>query len=201
MVPAIGLEKATAAVLVPLHTVWLLMLFTVGAGFTVMVKELVGPVQPLAVGVTVTVAITGALPVLVAVKEAMFPLPEAARPMEASLFVHAKVVPVTVLVKFTAVVLALPHRVWLVILSAVGVGFTVMVNELVGPVQPLAVGVTVMVAVTGAVPAFTPLKAAMFPLPEAARPMVASLLVQAKVVPVTGLPKFMAVVEAPLHMV
>ena len=64
------------------------------------------PGQPFTVGVTVTVAVTGAVPVLVAVNVPMLPLPEAARPIDVVVFVHAYVVPVTEPVKFTAVVVA-----------------------------------------------------------------------------------------------
>ncbi len=79
-----------------------------------------------------------------------------------------------------AVVDAPLQSVWSVTLSTVGVGFTVMVNVQVGaPGQPLAVGVTVTVAVTGADPVFTLLKAAILPFPEAAKPIVASLFVHA----------------------
>ena len=50
-----------------------------------MVKVFVGPLQltlpEINVGVTTMVATTGADPVLIAVKAAMFPIPEAARPM------------------------------------------------------------------------------------------------------------------------
>ena len=63
-----------------------------GVGLTVMVNVIGVPVQvtPALVyeGVTVTVATTGALVALVAVKLAMFPLPLAARPMDAVLFVQ-----------------------------------------------------------------------------------------------------------------
>jgi hypothetical protein len=45
--------------------------------------------QVLAVGVTLTVAVTGAVPLLVAVKLAMLPLPLAPRPTEVVLFVQA----------------------------------------------------------------------------------------------------------------
>ena len=94
-----------------MQSVWLLMVFTAGVGFTVMVKVSGVPGHPLAVGVTVMVAVTGAVPVLVAVKAPMLPLPDAPKPMEASLFVHAYVVPVTLPVKFTAVVVAPLHSV------------------------------------------------------------------------------------------
>ena len=111
MVPATGFVKFTAVVVALLQSVWSVMLSTVGVGFTVMVNELVGPVQPLAVGVTVMVEVTGAVPPLVAVKAAMLPLPLAKRPMEASSFVQAYVVPPTAPLKFTAVVVALLHKV------------------------------------------------------------------------------------------
>ena len=79
-----------------------------GIGLTVMVNVTGVPEQlvpPLAkTGVTVIVATTGALPVLVAVKEAMFPVPDAARPMEGALFVQLNTVPGTVPVKLTAAV-------------------------------------------------------------------------------------------------
>ncbi len=49
---------------------------------------------------------------------------------------------------------------------------------------------------------FTPLNAAMLPLPEAGQSRSsASLFVHAYVVPATGLVKFTAVVVAPLHTV
>ena len=56
---------------------------------TVMVNVTGTPVHPFAVGVTVMVAVTGAVPVLVAVKEGMFPVPPAARPIEAVLLLQA----------------------------------------------------------------------------------------------------------------
>ena len=73
----------------PLHNVWGVTAFTVGVGFTVIVKVRGVPGQPLAVGVTVTVAVTGVLPVLVAVNEPMLPFPLAARPMLGSELVQA----------------------------------------------------------------------------------------------------------------
>ena len=51
-------------------------------------KVLVDPVQPLADGLTIIVAVTGALVVLVAVNDAILPVPFAARPIEVVLFVH-----------------------------------------------------------------------------------------------------------------
>jgi hypothetical protein len=74
---------------------------TVVVGLTVIVKDWEGPAQPLAEGVTVIVAVTGTLVLLMTVKALMSPLPLAARPMEGVLFVHAKVVPETFPVKET----------------------------------------------------------------------------------------------------
>jgi hypothetical protein len=179
VVPATGFVKLMAVVVAPLQSVWSVTLSTEGVGFTVMVNVSTGPGQPFAVGVTVTVAVTGALPALVAVKVPMFPLPDAARPMVALLFVQAYVVPATGFVKLMAVVVAPLQSVWSVTLSTEGVGFTVMENVSTGPGQPLAVGVTVMVAVTGALPVLVAVKVAILPLPEPAKPMDASLFVQA----------------------
>ncbi len=68
-------------------------LFTVGFGLTVMVNDCDEPwqfVPPLAnVGVTVIVAVTGAVPALTALKEAIDePDPVAARPIDGVLLVH-----------------------------------------------------------------------------------------------------------------
>ena len=51
------------------------------------------PAQPLAVGVTVIVAITGVVVRFVAVNEGILPVPLALKPIVGSLFVHANVVP------------------------------------------------------------------------------------------------------------
>ncbi|MBK7432617.1 MAG: hypothetical protein IPI66_01160 [Chitinophagaceae bacterium] len=53
--PVFGVVKFTAAVSVPLHTVWFATAFTTAVGFTVIVNTLGVPVQPFAVGVTVIV--------------------------------------------------------------------------------------------------------------------------------------------------
>jgi hypothetical protein len=55
-------------------------------------------------GVTVIVAITGAVPVLTAANEAIFPVPLTDNPIEGVLFVQRYVVPATVPPKVTAVV-------------------------------------------------------------------------------------------------
>ena len=74
-----------------------------------------------------------------------------------------------------AVVGAALQTVWSAGSLTVGVGFTVMVNVCVGPLQ-IAVfvktGVTVMVAVTGVMPKLMAANDAMFPLPVAPNPIV-----------------------------
>lgn len=166
-----------------------------------MVKVFAGPEQPFAVGVTLMVDVMAVVPVLVAVNVGILPTPVAPRPVAVLLFAQSKVVPVTGPVKFTAVVAAPLHNVWLVMLSTLGVGFTVISNVTGVPVQPLAVGVTVTVDVIGAVPVLVAAKAAILPIPLAASPVLVLLFVQLKVVPVTALVKLIAVVVAPLHRV
>ena len=54
---------------------------TLGVGFTVMVKFCAAPGHPFANGVTVIVAVTGALVVLIAVNDGISPVPLAPRPI------------------------------------------------------------------------------------------------------------------------
>jgi len=76
-----------------------------------------------------------------------------------------------------------------------------MVNVCAAPGQPAADGVTVIVAVTGAVPVLIAANAGIFPLPDAAKPIDVLLFVQLKVVPLTAPEKATRFVEAPLHKV
>ena len=72
----------------PLHTVAFAGCVTVGVGFTVIVNVLDGPGQVSAVGVTVIVATTGDEVTFDAVKDAISPVPLAARPIDVVLFVQ-----------------------------------------------------------------------------------------------------------------
>jgi len=200
-VPATVSTNVMAVVEAPLHNVCGEMSLTVGVGFTVIVNVSDVPVHTLAEGVTVMVAVTGVLPVLVAAKEAILPFPVAANPMDGLLLVQSNEVPATVSRKVMAVEEAPLHNICGAMLFTVGVGFTVIVKVSWVPVHPLTEGVTVIVAVTGVVPVFVAAKEAMFPLPLAASPMDGLLLVQSNEVPVTVSTKVMAVVEAPLHNV
>ena len=70
----------------PGQTVWLVMAETVGVGFTVIVKVAGAPPHVLPEGVTVMVPVAGDVPVFMAVKAAMLPVPVDARPIVALLF-------------------------------------------------------------------------------------------------------------------
>lgn len=167
---------------------------------TVMVKVCGVPVHPFNAGVTVIVATTVVPGVpFSAVKAAMLPVPDAASPIDGVLLVQLKVAP-TVPVKFTAVVVAFAHKLWSAGSVTVGIGFTVMVNVCAVPVHPASVGVTVIVATTGVVPALVAVKDAMLPLPLAASPIDGVLLVQLKVAPAVPV-KFTAVVAVFAHKV
>jgi hypothetical protein len=84
------------------------------------------PVQPLAEGVMVMVAVIGPELALVAVNAGISPDPLAARPMAVLLFVQVKVVPLTGPDKEVAVTLAPLQCVWLGTVVTVEVGFTVI---------------------------------------------------------------------------
>ena len=69
------------------------------------------PVQPTAEGVTVIAAVTGVLPVFIAVNDAILPLPLAARPIDVFVLVQLKVVPLTEPVNVIAFVAAALHNI------------------------------------------------------------------------------------------
>ena len=112
------------------------------AGFTVIVNVAEVPLHetPALVntGSTFIVAVAGVVPLLTAVKEAMFPEPLAARPMDGVLLVQLYTVPAVAPVKLMAVVEAPLQTTWLVTVFTVGTGFTVMVNIVGVPVQVTA---------------------------------------------------------------
>ena len=74
-----------------LHTVLLLTAVTLALGFTVIVKVIAVPLQFVVfenVGVTVIDAVIGDVPLLTALKVPIFPVPDAANPIEGVLFVQ-----------------------------------------------------------------------------------------------------------------
>lgn len=156
--PDTGLAKVVAPpiVLLQMEMFGIDAAVTVGVGLAVIVKVLFVPTQPLAVGVTVIVAATGAEPELVAVKFEIFPEPLAERPIDVLLFVHVKVEPDTGPAKVVAPPIALlqTERLGMDAGSTVATGFAVIVKLKFVPVQPLATGVTVIVSMIGAVVGF-----------------------------------------------
>ena len=65
----------------PLHTYCDAGRFILGVGFTVILKLIGVPLQPLKLGVAIIFATTGAVPLFRAVNAAILPLPFNARPM------------------------------------------------------------------------------------------------------------------------
>lgn len=118
--------------------------------------------------------------VLAAAKD-ILPVPPAPSPIAVLLFDQLYTVPATEPVKLT-VTPEPEHTVWLVTAFTVAVGFTVIVYVTGLPVQvtPPVVytGVTVMVATTGILVTLVAVKAAILPVPLAARPMEGVLFVQ-----------------------
>ena len=95
-------------------------------------------IEPLSkCGVTVIVATTGDVPVFIALKEAISPVPDAARPTPGAEFIHVKVVvpPVLLVMKLTGAVGEPSQTTWSAGSFTCPVGLTVMVNDCVGPSQ------------------------------------------------------------------
>lgn len=166
-----------------------------------MVKMTGVPSQLLADGVTEIVAVTAVVPALTAVNDAMFPVPLAASPIPGVLFVQLNIVPDTAPVKLIAEVEAPLHTIWLPGFVTEAVGLTIIVKIIGVPVQPLADGVTVNVAITGAEPVLIAVNEVISPVPVAESPIPGVLLVQLNIVPPTAPVKLIAVVTAPLHTV
>ena len=189
--------KLITVVFAPLQTSWFAGATTLGVGLTVMLNVFEGPGQELYDGVTVIFAVCGVDPLFVAGKFKMLPVPVAARPMLVLSFVHENIAPAVPL-KLTSVLLMPLQTTWLLTALTVGVGSTVMVNDVVGPLQGPADGVTTTVATTGAAPVFTAVNGAMLPVPFAAKPIDGLSLVHENVdapVPV----KLTAAVLTPLQ--
>ena len=134
--------------------------------------------------VTVMVATTGAVPVLIALNDKISPVPLAASPIDGVLLVQLYTItpPLDGEVKLIVVVGELLHTTWLATGLITGGGLTVIVKLIGVPTQltaPLVyVGVTVMVATTGLAVRFTATKVGILPVPLAANPIDGRLLVQ-----------------------
>ena len=81
----------------------------------------------------------------------------------------------------------------------VAVGLTVIINVAGVPVHPLAVGVTVIAALTGEVVRFVAVNEGILPGPLVGSPTEALLLVHVKDVPLTGPVKLIADTASPLQ--
>ena len=88
VVPATPPLKITEAVDALLHKPWSGTVFVVGAGFTLIVKLLLNPGHPFAVGVTVMVPVSTVVPVLVNVNALISPFPVPDNPIDALSFVQ-----------------------------------------------------------------------------------------------------------------
>ena len=177
---------------------------TFGVGLTNTVAVIGVPGQPLAVGVMVNVTVTGVFVVFVNAP-LILPVPLAAIPVtEPVLFlVQLKVVPLTLPLNTIVVIVAAEQMVCDDdVATAFGVGLTKTVAVMGIPGQPLAVGVTVKVTVTGVFVVFV--KAPLIlPAPLAAIPVAVALLslVQLYIVPGTMPVSTIGVIVAPEHPV
>ena len=88
--PATVLEKFNAPTAAPLQAVGLAGTLATGVGLTVMLKVVVAPVQPLAVGVTTILPVMAEMPALVPANAGMLvtPVADVASPMALLLFVQ-----------------------------------------------------------------------------------------------------------------
>jgi len=153
------------------------------------------------VGVTVTVAMIGLVPVFVAVKAGISPVPLAAIPIAVFELVHENVPPAGVLVKLEAVTEPLLHTVMPAGTVTLGEGFTVIEYEDGLPEQLFMSGVTVMVAEIGDVPVLVAINEAISPDPLADNPIAVLELVHENVPPAGVLEKFVEGTDTLLHMV
>ena len=147
------------------------------------------------------VATTGLLVLFVAVKTGIFPVPEFARPILGREFVQLKFVAFPV--RFTKVEISPLQIVWLVGIITVGVGITVISNDVLFPIQvtppPVNWDVTVTIETIGSKPKLTALKLGIFPVPLNWSPVVVLLLTQVYEVPLPE--KLIEFVGDPLQMV
>jgi len=118
-------------------------------------------------------------PEFVAVKEVMFPVPEAAKPIAGLVLVQVKLPPVGTLTKAVAGIKVPLQKVAFEGTETVGIGFTVMVKVICGPVHIPSLAVTEIVAVIGVEPVFVDVKDGRLPLPEVANPIAGLVFVQA----------------------
>jgi hypothetical protein len=119
------------------------------------VKTVAGPVQIPSVAVTETVAIIGVEPVLIAVKLGKFPVPEAAKPIEALLIFQLNVEEGVELVNTVVGTDSILQLIISETTSTIGNGqFDDVQVQVAGSIQEFPIGVRVIVTLS---PALTPL--------------------------------------------
>jgi len=145
------------------------------------------------------VAVTGVVPVFMAVNAGISPAPLAPIPIPALVFVQLNTAPAVRLENEVAGTVAPLHTVISDGTLTAGDGFTVMLYAEGIPGQVLADGVTVMVADIGSGLVFVAVNPEISPEPPAPKPMAVFELAQLNVAPETRLVKLVADIEAPLH--
>ena len=109
-----------------------------GVGFTVMANVTGVPLHPFTSGVTVMFATWGMVPVLIAVKDEISPVPLAARPILILSFIQLYVVSLTPPVNATAVAGIPLQTTWFVGVSTAGIGFIFITVAFDVALQPAA---------------------------------------------------------------
>ena len=133
-----------------------------------------------------------------AVQDEIFPLPLTTSPIAVLEFVHAKVEPAGLLTKFPILIGAPGQTAILDISETVGFGYIVTVKVIGVPVQPLRVGVTVIVPTIFTPEAFAgAVHEEIFPLPLATSPIAVLEFIHAKVEPIGLLAKLPILIVEP----
>src|ERR1019366_200091 len=105
-------------------------------------------------------AVTGAFVVLIAVKEAIFPVPDSVSPILVLSLVQLNIVLPTNPLKFKGAVATPLQITWFNGTITLGVGFTIIVKLCTVPTQPFAEGVIVITAVNWEAVGFVAVKEA-----------------------------------------
>lgn len=114
-----------------------------GVGFTIILNDTGVPKQVLENGVTVIREEIGAVELLLALNDVIFPVPVAVKPIPILLFVQLNTVPAMgEPVKIIGSVLLSPQTTTLLIGSSLGIGSTMIWKRAGSPEQPLLKGVT-----------------------------------------------------------
>ena len=142
--------------------------------------------HPLAEGFTVIESVTGVIPVFNPMEEGIKLPVESFNPMVLIELTHEKEVPGTFPEKKMIPPGWLLHTVSFGTGFTDGIGLTVRVNVFEIPVHPLAVGVTVILLLTGTEVLFMVVKAGIDPVPERLIPVLSFELIQLKTVPKTS---------------